>query len=111
MISWSARITPFKWISAGFAVEERIMTGSAFTCKGGPGTYMAVWKQVGQTAYTVKNRITTCISNSYSDDYVMWSPNSNDRGSRYYCVVGQRYVREKGDRWLDTHNPVRGSPL
>jgi len=102
-VSWSAGATAFQWLSAGFAVEQSVETGNNYECEGEHGETISVWKNQAQTAYTVQNGIyNTCSGTSESGNkYVMWSPNSGGRGSYYYCVHGEQYCRNKGDRWLD----------
>jgi hypothetical protein len=58
-----------------------------------------------QTPYTVRNAdYNRCTGNSdRGGPYVVWSPNSHDRGSELYYVHGAQYYRNKGDRWLDTN--------
>ncbi|KAK0745566.1 hypothetical protein B0T18DRAFT_428697 [Schizothecium vesticola] len=89
------------WITGGFAVELSVETGSTYNCEG---------KEGEKTAYTVRNadyNRCTGISDR-GGPYVMWSPNSNDRGSEFYCVHGAQYCRNKGDRWLDTNGRAGG---
>ncbi|KAK0640732.1 hypothetical protein B0T16DRAFT_495584 [Cercophora newfieldiana] len=109
-VSWSAGATAFQWINAGFAVEQSIQTGSDYNCKGNPGEVVCVWKNQAQTAYTVRNAdYNRCTgATDRGGNYVMWSPNSDGRGSYYYCVHGAQYCRNKGDRWLDTNGRAGG---
>jgi hypothetical protein len=108
-IGFQASASVAGWIAGGFAVEKSVTTGTYSECNGGPGQYMAVWKKVAQTAYTVRNRyVVGCTAVTYSDNYVMWSPNTNNRGGEFYCVYGQQYVRAIGDRWLDTTGRAGG---
>ncbi len=84
-------------------------TGTYSECNGSPGDFFAVWKNIGQTAYTVRNKIVAgCTSVTYSNNYIIWSPNQNNRNGYYYCVYGARYVRASGDRWLDTTGRAGG---
>jgi hypothetical protein len=110
-ISWSATLNPFAWISGGFAVEKQVQTGTQATCEGGKGDYFAVWKAVGQTAYTVQNFYFNSCTGYRADGkpFVMWSPNANDAGSQFYCVFGKDFVRRLGDRWTD-YNGRAGGP-
>ncbi|TDZ74410.1 hypothetical protein CTRI78_v000745 [Colletotrichum trifolii] len=111
-IGWSASATAWQWLNGGFAVEMSIETGNSYTCPGNANDYFALWKSQAQTAYTVRNRLrTSCgpIQDS-GGNYVMWSPNSNNRGGYYYCVYGRQYVRYLGDRWLDTSPNRPGGP-
>jgi hypothetical protein len=110
-IGFSASATAWEWLSGGFDVEVSIETGNDYSCTGQPGDYLAVWKKVGQTAYTVQNaNLNQCAGTRPSGSpFVMWSPNGHDRGIYFYCVKGRDYVRWKGDRWLDT-TPTPGGP-
>ena len=90
------------WISAGFEVVSSIGTGNDYTCRGGVDDWICVWKNQAQTAYTAQNVDTNqCTGSHFYSPYVMWSPNDNGRGSYYYCVHGQDFFRNEGDRWLD----------
>ena len=111
-IGWSASATAFGWISGGFAVEKSVETGQQYNCEKPPGSYLAVWKKVGQTAYTVQNAdVNQCTgSHPRGNPYVMWSPNANNRGIWFYCVTGHEYVRWLGDQWLDTDPGMPGGP-
>lgn len=109
-IGWSASATAWSWLSAGFAVEASIETGNNYACPGNAHDYFAVWKLQAQTAYTVVNRQYSCAGGrDIGNSYVMWSPNRDNRGGKYYCVYGRQYVRWMGDRWLDT-TPIPGGP-
>ncbi|RYP22275.1 hypothetical protein DL765_001789 [Monosporascus sp. GIB2] len=107
-IGFSASATIAQWISGGFAVEKSIQTGNAYSCDGDPGDVFAVWRRQAQTAYTVRNFKMDCGRTSYGNPFVMWSPNSNNRGGAYYCVYGRKYVRALGDRWLDLKGRAGG---
>lgn len=111
-VGWHASAEAFGWISAGFAVEQSIETGNDYDCDGSPGDYLAVWKNQAQTAYTVQNtEYNVCTGTRYvGNQYVMWSPNNDNRGGYYYCVYGRDYVRNKGDQWLDTSPDHPGGP-
>jgi len=105
-IGWSASGSAYGWISAGFAVESTVETGNAYTCAGKENEVICIWKEVGRTAYRVKNMGNNwCFGERQeSDVYEMISPNANDVGSSFYCVrgacrgMGQRYesARFKG---------------
>jgi hypothetical protein len=110
-IGWSASIAAVQWINGGFSVESSIETGNSFECHGEAYDYLAVWKKVGQTAYTVQNgNLNPCTGlHPYGPKFVMWSPNAGNRGHYYYCVYSRQYVRWIGDSWLDT-TPTPGGP-
>jgi hypothetical protein len=104
-VSWSAAASVVSWISGGFAVEKSVETGNTYTCQGNPGDWFALWKKVAQTAYTVHNGIENPCTGQFtanSGNIVMWSPNKGTKGTNYYCVYGKQYVRNRGDRWIDT---------
>ncbi|POS70743.1 hypothetical protein DHEL01_v210865 [Diaporthe helianthi] len=58
-VGWSANANAFGWISGGFAVTKTEMTGNNYVCNGNPGDRLCLWKNQGQTAYTVRNWIST----------------------------------------------------
>ncbi|KAM7210259.1 hypothetical protein V8F06_014353 [Rhypophila decipiens] len=103
-ISWSANIGAAVWGAVGFAVQTTVETGNEHTCDGNSNDYFAIWKNVGQTAYTVHHEtFNGCGFRSVdSTNFIIWSPNKYDKFSYYYCVYGKKYVRNQGDRWLDT---------
>ncbi|KAH7308430.1 hypothetical protein B0I35DRAFT_491514 [Stachybotrys elegans] len=111
-IGWSASATAWQWLNGGFAVDMSIDTGNSYTCPGRANDYFALWKNQAQTAYTVRNRLrVSCgLIQDVGGNYVMWSPNKNNRGGYYYCVYGRQYVRWLGDRWLDTSPNRPGGP-
>ncbi|KAG7284445.1 hypothetical protein NEMBOFW57_010818 [Staphylotrichum longicolle] len=92
-IGWTASATAYSWISAGFAVEMSIETGNSYNCHGNAYEWVAVWKKIGQTAYTVQNYdLNPCTgSRANGPPFVMWSPNAYERGTYYYCVRGKEY--------------------
>ncbi|KXX80396.1 hypothetical protein MMYC01_204597 [Madurella mycetomatis] len=110
-IGWTASATAWQWLNGGFAVEMSAETGTSYECHGQAHDYLAIWKKVGQTAYTVQNaNYNVCTGlRRRGSPFVMWSPNANNRGTFFYCVYGRQYVRWIGDRWLDT-TPVPGGP-
>ncbi|KAK1758186.1 hypothetical protein QBC47DRAFT_358065 [Echria macrotheca] len=109
-ISWSASASAFSWITGGFAVEQSVETGNDYRCSADAGDTVSVWKNEAQTAYTVRNAdLNQCTGmHDNGSPYVMWSPNAGGRGSSFYCVHGDRYNRNKGDRWLDTNGRAGG---
>ncbi|KAI8663172.1 hypothetical protein NCS57_00917300 [Fusarium keratoplasticum] len=111
-IGWSANAAT-SWISAGFDVVRTIETGNSYVCNGNPNDFFAVWKNQGQTAYTVQNGVYNSCTNSWlsvGGHIIVWSPNANNRRGFYYCVYGRNYVRAMGDRWLDTSPNTPGGP-
>ncbi|KAH7267919.1 hypothetical protein B0J15DRAFT_591766 [Fusarium solani] len=111
-IGWTANAAT-SWISAGFDVVTTIKTGNSYVCNGNPNDFFAVWKNQGQTAYTVQNGVYNSCTNSWlsvGGHIIVWSPNANNGRGFYYCVYGRNYVRAMGDRWLDTSPNTPGGP-
>ncbi|UPK92245.1 hypothetical protein LCI18_003180 [Fusarium solani-melongenae] len=111
-IGWTANAAT-SWISAGFDVVTTIETGNSYVCNGNANDFFAVWKNQGQTAYTVQNGVYNSCTNSWlsvGGHIIVWSPNANNRRGFYYCVYGRNYVRAMGDRWLDTSPNTPGGP-
>ncbi|KAK3896494.1 hypothetical protein C8A05DRAFT_20536 [Staphylotrichum tortipilum] len=54
-IGWTANLAPVMWISGGFTVESSMETRTVHACPDNAYDYFAVWRKVGQTAYTVQN--------------------------------------------------------
>ncbi|KAH6650203.1 hypothetical protein F5144DRAFT_636699 [Chaetomium tenue] len=111
-IGWSASLSAASWITGGFAVESSIETGNQFPCRGEAYDYFAVWKKMGQTAYTVQNGdYNQCSGFQKSGSpFVMWSPNTNNRGGNFYCVFSQQYARNIGDQYIDKSDKWPGGP-
>ncbi|KPM44436.1 hypothetical protein AK830_g2087 [Neonectria ditissima] len=102
-IGWSASLTPFSWISGTFSVSETWTTGSTYSCTGAPGEDICVWYNTAHTAYTVQNKDRNLCDGSTwydsGDPFVLFSPNSANRGGGYYCVIGT--CRAQGDGYWD----------
>jgi len=109
-IGWTASLSGGGWIDAGFAVTQTVETGTSHYCNGNVGDYFALWKNIGTTAYTVRRLTLNQCSSSVGPNYILWSPNKNDRFSEYYCVFGRDFVRNLGDRWLDTRDHMPWGP-
>ncbi|GIJ84868.1 hypothetical protein Asppvi_003719 [Aspergillus pseudoviridinutans] len=109
-VEWSASAAAFEWISGGFAVQEEWTTGNEYTCFGNQGDTVCVWYNTAHTAYTVQNwEENVCTSPTQSGDpYVMFSPNQNNAGGGYYCVVGT--CRSEGQGYWDKSGPAGGPP-
>ncbi|KAG9255663.1 uncharacterized protein F5Z01DRAFT_651753 [Emericellopsis atlantica] len=109
-VEWSADISANGWISAGFSVSKSWTTGNEYTCYGGAYDEVCVWYNTAHTAYTVQNVKSEPCSQSvtYSDPFVMYSPNNNNAGGGYYCVVGT--CRSKTDSYWDKSGPAGGPP-
>lgn len=110
-ISWTASAEAAGWITGGFAVEQGFETGNDYICGGVAHERVAVWKAIGQTAYTVQNYQTNQCTGTepYGSPFNMWSPNAGNRGGGHYGVRGSN-VAYQGDRWLDTSGPAGGPP-
>ncbi|KAL6352176.1 hypothetical protein LRP88_14620 [Fusarium phalaenopsidis] len=63
-IGWTANAAT-SWISAGFDVVTATETGNSYVCNGNPNDFFAVWKNQGQTAYTVQNGVYNSCTNSW----------------------------------------------
>ncbi|RBR26133.1 uncharacterized protein FIESC28_01161 [Fusarium coffeatum] len=103
-IGWTASLTPVSWISGGFSVSESWSTGNTYSCTGSTGEDVCVWYNTAHTAYTVQNmqRDSCAVGGGWDadgDPFVMFSPNANNRGGGYYCVIGT--CRAQGDNYWD----------
>jgi hypothetical protein len=89
-IGWTASMGGAQWISGGFAVSESWTIGNSYSCSAHPGETVCVWHKVAHTAYTVQNVFvgSTCLGTEDTSDYILFSPNTNNVGGGYYCVVG-----------------------
>ncbi|ORX35461.1 hypothetical protein BD324DRAFT_652587 [Kockovaella imperatae] len=90
-VDWSlasaADIT--EWFTAGFDVSESWTTGNSYTCDGNAGETVCIWQNVAHTAYSVmEEEINNCVGVTSSHAGVIRSPNSNNQGGGFYCVVG-----------------------
>ncbi|KAK7418933.1 hypothetical protein QQX98_003636 [Neonectria punicea] len=99
------------WLSGGFDVQKSWETGNSYTCYGAVGDTVCVWYNTAHTAYTVRSVVTQqqpCSNpvETVSDPVVIKSPNSNNRGGGYYCVIGT--CRAKGDAYWDDNGPAGG---
>ncbi|KAI1812785.1 hypothetical protein GGS20DRAFT_587134 [Poronia punctata] len=90
-----------EWISGGFSVSESWTTGNSYTCNGGAGDTVCIWQSVAHTAYKVRNgSYNSCTGFEPSGDEIeISSPNEDNRGGGFYCVVGT--CRSQGDEYWD----------
>ncbi|KAF4426135.1 hypothetical protein F53441_14140 [Fusarium austroafricanum] len=97
------------WMSGGFSVSESWTTGNSYTCNGGPGETICIWYNIAHTAYTVQEWSSNPCGGGHasSKPYIMFSPNANNKGGGYYCVVGT--CRSKGEGYWD-YNGRAGGP-
>ena len=109
--NFMAAVTPFKWISAGFNVGKSYTSSETHTCNGMANQQVCVWHNEIYTAYTVNNQITVCssfgCSNKKPQTFVLSSPNSNNIGSGFYCVINT--CRGKGEGYFD-NGPAGPAP-
>ena len=88
----TARIN--EWISGGFSVSKSWTTANTYTCNGAPGETVCLWYNTMHTAYTVYNiyeMVGTPGCNNFpvtGPNFILRSPNTNNAGGGYYCVVG-----------------------
>ena len=76
--------------SGGFTVQETIGSDNSYGCEGGTGDTVCVWYKFAHTVYSVENvQYARCGGiQSILNLFVMWSPNTLNRGGGYNCVVG-----------------------
>ncbi|KAK2766688.1 hypothetical protein FQN54_006001 [Arachnomyces sp. PD_36] len=108
----SASVSPFEWISGGFNVEQSTTTGQNFACYGGSYDKVCVWYTTSYTEYTVRNRVDVpaypplCEAlmapqyPSISEPFAISSPNTDNTGGGYYCVIGDECTVTGSDFWL-----------
>ncbi|KFY33804.1 hypothetical protein V494_07306 [Pseudogymnoascus sp. VKM F-4513 (FW-928)] len=97
----------FGWVNGGFSVTKTISTGRVYSCAGGPGQTICMMKKTAHTAYSVRERQRSrCDPTQYGDKYILVSPNANDRGSGFYCIVGS--CKNQGDFWMDRNGRAGG---
>ncbi|RDW63648.1 hypothetical protein BP6252_11193 [Coleophoma cylindrospora] len=109
-VDWSASATAWEWINAGFDVSVSWETGNDYSCQASAGQTVCTWYNTAHTAYTVQNALVyECdgiASKPNGPSFVMFSPNANNIGGGYYCVVGT--CRYKGASYWDKSGPAGG---
>jgi hypothetical protein len=99
-----------KWVSGGFDVSKSWSTGNTYSCNGAKGDTVCIWYNTAHTAYTVRSTTTSSCytpnNGQAGDPYVLKSPNSQNRGGGYYCVIGT--CRAKGDEYWDNSGRAGG---
>ncbi|KFY39147.1 hypothetical protein V495_06128 [Pseudogymnoascus sp. VKM F-4514 (FW-929)] len=96
------------WIGGGFDVSESWTTGNEYTCYGAAGDTVCVWYKTAHTAYTVRNYdYNQCTGASPKGTAVVKSPNNNNKGGNYYCVMGSA-CRSQGEGYWDNNGPAGG---
>lgn len=83
-------------------------TGNSYNRTGNSGDTVCVWYNTAHTAYTCQNgAYNDCTGFSPSSgEFVMFSPNINNVGGGYYCVIGT--CRSQGSGYLDYNGPAGG---
>ncbi|RYO87094.1 hypothetical protein DL766_003550 [Monosporascus sp. MC13-8B] len=110
-IGWAASATAMQWISGGFSVTMSWNTGHSYTCQGNRGDTVCVWYNAAHAAYTVRNAIQNTVYGgvrSVGGPYVMFSPNRNNVGGGYYCVIGAQYCRSEGQAYWNKKGRAGG---
>lgn len=109
-VSWSAGASVWQWINGGFAVTETVEMGNGYECGGSTGDYFAVFKQVGHTAYKVRNAYyNACYGwRETGEPFTLRSPNANNKGSKFYCAYGRHLVREESGYQFFTDDRAGG---
>ncbi|KAH6962674.1 hypothetical protein BKA56DRAFT_698738 [Ilyonectria sp. MPI-CAGE-AT-0026] len=110
-IGFSTSATIYEWLSLGFDVSKSWTTRNTYTCTGEEGDDVCVWYNTAHTAVTVRNylsKLAPCENpvTVVSDPVIVKSPNSDNRGGGYYCVIGT--CRAKGDNYWDKTGPAGG---
>ncbi|EQB57401.1 hypothetical protein CGLO_02476 [Colletotrichum gloeosporioides Cg-14] len=101
-----------EWISGGFSVSISWSAAVSQGCeKEGENITICQWHKMAHTAYTVRAGSTNTCSyiKSLSDPFVLFSPNTNNAGGNYYCVVGAHLCRSMGSAYWD-YNGRAGGP-
>ncbi|KAL4893757.1 hypothetical protein BDV59DRAFT_207539 [Aspergillus ambiguus] len=101
-IGWTASATAAQWITGGFAVQASWTTGLNYGCTGHAYETVCLWYNTAHTAYTVQSGLynqCTGFSPNNGGNFVMFSPNQNNKGGGYYCVVGT--CRSQGQNYWD----------
>ncbi|KAJ5601795.1 hypothetical protein N7510_011329 [Penicillium lagena] len=106
-IGFSATATVDEWLTGGFDVSVSWTTGNTYSCTGASGDTVCVWYNTAHTAYTVENVEYYCGGpEPPGPPFVLFSPNSDNVGGGYYCVVGT--CRSQGSQYWDYSGPAGG---
>ncbi|RSL82000.1 hypothetical protein CEP51_005430 [Fusarium floridanum] len=107
-IGWSSDFSGVPWISGGFSVSESWTTGNSYSCNAGKGETACIWYNTAHTAYTVRETARNSCGGSYTarGPYILFSPNEQNRGGGYYCVIGT--CRSQGDEYWDKSGRAGG---
>ncbi|RYP43800.1 hypothetical protein DL768_009661 [Monosporascus sp. mg162] len=110
-VGFTATANPAAWISGGFSVTQSWVTGNSYTCSGNSGDTVCVWYNTAHTAYTAQNGIVNTVcggSEPVGDPFILFSPNTDNVGGSYYCVIGAQYCRSKGQGYWDKSGRAGG---
>ncbi|KJZ73726.1 hypothetical protein HIM_06844 [Hirsutella minnesotensis 3608] len=100
----------YEWFSGGFSVSYSEATGQSYTCNGNPNQRVCSWYSMAHTAYTARETtFNQCGTTSTGGQYIIWSPNKENRHGNHYCVRGN-YCRNKGDEYWDKSDKMPGGP-
>ncbi|GAQ40516.1 hypothetical protein AtubIFM55763_001444 [Aspergillus tubingensis] len=108
-IGWTATADASQWISGGFAVQASWTTGLDYQCTASSHQTVCIWYNTAHTAYTVQNglyNVCTGFNPNNGAGFVMFSPNQNNKGGGYYCVIGT--CRSQGQNYWDKSGPAGG---
>lgn len=108
-IGWSASSSATTWISGGFDVSESWSTGDTYSCTANSNETVCVWYNTAHTAYTVQNGVSDGCWSGWipeSNNFVMYSPNANNIGGGYYCVIGT--CRGQDQQYWNYNGPAGG---
>ncbi|KAL4894784.1 hypothetical protein BDV59DRAFT_164140 [Aspergillus ambiguus] len=108
-IRWTASANSAQWISGGFAVQQSWTTGLNYECTASSHQTVCIWYNTAHTAYTVQNGLyNQCTGFSPNKDasFVMFSPNQNNKGGGFYCVIGT--CRSQGQNYWDKSGRAGG---
>ncbi|KAJ5612751.1 hypothetical protein N7510_005945 [Penicillium lagena] len=108
-IGWTASATAFEWLTGGFSVSVSWTTGDTYSCTGSSNDTVCVWYNTAHTAYTVQNgAYNDCTGFSPSGStLIMRSPNSNNVGGGYNCIIGTSCSSQGANYW-DYNGPAGG---
>ncbi|EHA24750.1 hypothetical protein ASPNIDRAFT_40671 [Aspergillus niger ATCC 1015] len=98
-----------QWISGGFAVQASWTTGLDYQCTASSHQTVCIWYNTAHTAYTAQNGLyNVCTGFNPNNDagFVMFSPNQNNKGGGFYCVIGT--CRSQGQNYWDKSGPAGG---
>ncbi|KIM99297.1 hypothetical protein OIDMADRAFT_166920 [Oidiodendron maius Zn] len=108
-VGWSASATVDEWIDGGFDVQVSWTTGKQYTCQANPGDTVCIWYLTAHTAYTVQNyNYNQCTGAQPSGTAIIFSPNKNNAGGYYYCVINS--CANEGYHYWDYSGPAGGPP-